>query len=553
MNKLRIGLLLASMRTDQYVCDFLAWASSQDQLEVAALIVCRPVKAASAGAPARHAKRVRTLHELASTLSFRMVMGVEAMLLQLSHAHRTHLNACELKPGPQGSKVAYVRLIPAPGGQRCHEDDIATISALELDLLVQCSAPVLAGAILSSARLGTIGLDFQGRKAGQTVPPGFWEAYEKMPKTEFEIRHLTPQAASACVLVEGSFRTKYLFLLNQATLYRKAGAQLKDLLGKIAATGTLPAPQVSQPYSGRSFAAPEWHQNVTYLGKAAFRILVKGLYKSLNIRQKWGISYIHSNWKNAALWRSTRLSAPRGHFWADPFVCNHNGKTYCFVEDFVYKTGRAHITALELTEQGAVTLGDSIREEFHLSFPYLFHHDGALFMCPESSEARQIRIYRCRTFPLEWELCAIPMRDLSAADSMFFEHAGKWWLLTNIDRSGLDDHCSELYLFHAASPFDTHWTAHPQNPLRIDSEGGRNAGLILEDGKIFRAAQRQGFDQYGQGLMLYEITTLSETVYAEQLVSAIDCRFRPGLLGAHHLSTTGKITVFDHVGRSFFP
>jgi hypothetical protein len=36
-------------------------------------------------------------------------------------------------------------------------------------------------------------------------------------------------------------------------------------------------------------------------------------------------------------------------------------------------------------------------------------------------------------------------------------------------------------------------------------------------------------------------------------VSQIDCSYRSGLLGSHHVSTTGKITVFDHVGRVFFP
>jgi hypothetical protein len=136
---------------------------------------------------------------------------------------------------------------------------------------------------------------------------------------------------------------------------------------------------------------------------------------------------------------------------------------------------------------------------------------------------------------------------------MFFEHDGKWWMLTNLDRSGLDDHCSELCLFHASSPFDPNWIPHPQNPLRIDADGGRNAGLILEDNRIFRGAQRQGFDQYGKGLMVYEIVELNERVYVERLVSELDCNFRNGLLGSHHMSTTGKITVVDHLDRCFFP
>ena len=77
--------------------------------------------------------------------------------------------------------------------------------------------------------------------------------------------------------------------------------------------------------------------------------------------------------------------------------------------------------------------------------------------------------------------------------------------------------------------------------------------LIIEDEKIFRMAQRQGYDQYGEGLLIFEITELTPEVYKERLFSEVKPNYRKGLLGSHHLSSTGKTTVFDHVARSFFP
>jgi hypothetical protein len=546
MAKLKIGLLLDSTRVDKYVLDLLRWASEQESLEITAAIVghgraARPVEPRSTV--------LSRIAGLLSALAFRGVMAVESLLIGLVKAHRSHLVLRELADVAPGCTV--IKLASAEPGDLALDE--RGVREAGLDLLVQFGPSAIAPEIAAAARLGLVALDFHGKRASRCAPAGFWEAYHKAPKTEFEIRHVEPGSGACRTLLGGSFRTKYLFLLNQAHLYSKTAGQLKGLLKTIAATRCLPAEDRSRPYSGPRFARPRPHQSAAYLGKVAARLAAKTFNKAFHFQEKWGISCIYSNWKNAALWNSTRIAAPRGHFWADPFLCTHDDNTYCFVEDYVYKTRRGHIAVLEINDQGAQLLGDCIREDFHLSFPFLFRYEGELFMCPESSEAREIRIYRCKRFPMEWELCWVAMDGISAADSMLFEHDGQWWMLTNVDRSGLDDHCSELCLFHASSPFDANWIAHPQNPLRIDADGGRNAGLILEDGRIFRGAQRQGFDQYGKGLMVYEILELNEQVYVERLVSEIDCNFRNGLIGSHHMSTTGKITVVDHLDRCFFP
>jgi hypothetical protein len=237
---------------------------------------------------------------------------------------------------------------------------------------------------------------------------------------------------------------------------------------------------------------------------------------------------------------------PQGRFWADPFLHSHGGRTYCFVEDFVCKRNKAHITVLEIAGTKAIEHGIALEEPFHLSFPFLFRYKGELFMCPECFESGQIRIYRCTGFPLKWELASVVMEGVSAVDTVLFEKAGKWWMLTSFDESGAGDPSSELYVFSSDSPLGTSWTPHPQNPIRIDADGGRNAGLIIDGEKIFRLAQRQGFDQYGQGLLVFEIKTISESTYIEQLVSEIDPAFRKGLRGTHHLSCDGETTVIDH-------
>ena len=169
-------------------------------------------------------------------------------------------------------------------------------------------------------------------------------------------------------------------------------------------------------------------------------------------------------------------------------------------------------------------------------------------MCPESSEARQIRIYACRKFPLEWVLRAVIMEGVSAADSMLFKHGDRWWMLTNIDRSpSMDDHCYELHLFWAQSPLSTHWTPHAKNPVKVNSYGARNAGMAIRGQTLFRFGQCQGFDLYGEGLILHEITCLDENDYSERIIQQVLPRFKPGIFEMHHLTSVPSCTLFDHV------
>ena len=125
-------------------------------------------------------------------------------------------------------------------------------------------------------------------------------------------------------------------------------------------------------------------------------------------------------------------------------------------------------------------------------------------------------------------------------------------MLTSIDESRDEQSQLELYLFSAESPFSPSWTPHPRNPVRLDPLGGRNAGLLRRDGKLYRVGQRQGFDRYGEGLLVYELAALSETEYEERPAGGLDPVGR-GLIGTHHLSSDGRVSVVDRCTREFVP
>jgi hypothetical protein len=502
---LAIGLLTEGILADRYVEELARWMHSEPCLRLGALIVPPPGPGPGS--------------------LWRAIVSVESLLLRTNGLHRDHYALRDLR----GIVDAGVPIVPG--------DDIERIKALHLDLVVGFSG--MPRALAGASRLGAISVE----------QDGFWACYHRRHQTRFYIRRLGGAAGHDEVLRSGAFRTRFFSSLNQANVCKKAVGHVKQVIRATAATGELP-PRRDTAAQGTDARRPDSLECLVYACKLAARLALKAPYHTPLFSERFGVWVIPGRWNDALPWKRAGGRLPRGRYWADPFVYARGGRTFCFIEDLDLRTQRAHITVLEVKGTQLAELGVALQEPFHLSFPFLFDHRGELYMCPESSAANEIRLYRCTEFPLGWRFEKTLMRDVSAADTMLFEKAGRWWMLTNIDESETGDHCSELYLFSAASPLSTDWRAHPQNPLLINSIGGRNGGLIAEGERLFRVGQCQTFERYGESLRVYEIKELSQERYAEELVREMRSDSHKGV-GMHHLSTDGRVTVMDHTQRFF--
>lgn len=533
MKPLRIGLLVEGTAASVYVAEFVRWAQARNDVEVSHLIVV--------DAPPRHARSVQTM-------AFGLVRRVERWLLRHPR-HRDHLQRVDLAP----LVPAQLRLAarPSPSGlvHRFDDADVARVRALGLDLLLRCGSAILRGGILEAARLGVLSFHHADNRVNRGGPAAFWEVWRREPVTGFTIQRLTEELDGGQVLMRGHLATERTWLLNQAKLYRVSHHYLRRLVTDVAARGTLPPALPPQPYAHPLYRMPTAAQSLRWLARLVALKAGERLDRWRGRSPRWGVAWLRSDWPGAVLWRAERIANPPGHFLADPFVVRRDGRDVVFVEDWDDARGRGAIAAYELGDggdgRGAQRLGLALDEPFHLSFPYLFEHGGALYMCPESRDAREIRVYRCVDFPLGWRLEKVLMREVSAVDTMLFEHGGRWWLATNIDHADSGDHCSELALYSAASPLADDWCAHPANPILVDARRARNGGLLRQGGRLYRVGQRQGFALYGEASVVHEIVRLDETGYEECEVCSVEPEFFPGLVGTHHLHSDGRTTVFD--------
>lgn len=539
----RIGLLVNDTVVPGAVVDLVDWIESQSDLQLAALVV-HPVAAQSRRERLTASIRSQGLYRTLSKVAFSFLAKLERRFL--SDDHKRVVAPFEI--GDRAGTILRVEPLPTRTGMvhRFSDDNVAKVRALELDLLVRCGAGILRGEILQAAHQGVLSMHHGDNRINRGGPAGFWEVYGRLPATGFIVQRLNEELDGGEVLCRGSFTTRRTYALNEASLLQRSNLYLKRTIRQIADGRA--RPEAPTLYAGPLYRAPLLHQTARYaIGLAGW--IATGLIRRATRRYLvWHVAFARGQWRSAVLWRAHVVPNPPGRFLADPFPLSLGGKALILVEDYAYRTGRGHISVLEVQGSSAALLGPAVVEDFHMSFPFTFEYEGATYLVPETSEAKQIRLYRCTGAPTEWEFVGALMEDVEAVDTIIFPREGRWWLLTTIRNGTSNLNDSELYAFHSDSPLGG-WKPHAANPIVVDASAGRNGGMIREGDEIYRIAQTPGFAFYGRGFSIRRITTLTEDAFAEEMVQDVGPDCWSGIEGTHHLSEGAGLVTFDFMRR----
>ncbi len=531
--KLKIGLIVDSEPLPQHLFELVQWCQNQSALSISHLLVI----------DAPHAKR-NTLSENLRSSCFSVITRLESLLLKKAGIRVSNAGHTLDKLIPETIKV---KTATDPSGYtiNCAETELNKIAALQLDVLLMLGNGTLQGGILNVAKYGVISPCYSDQNVVCAEPEGFWEVFLKLDYTGFSVCKLDGGTHIGNELVSGRIRTQYYFSLNRLHIRQKCLHYLKATLESIAHNRTMPPSTGPIPSAARTRGMPSLSVQARYATALGLRLIGRVVRGKLNMDFKWNVAFKKSAWKSLAMETAVKIANPKNHFLADPFVVSEGGLDYCFLEDYDYSTAKGHIAVYQLHDDHAECLGNALIEPYHLSFPYMFRYKSELYMCPETSRNRQIRVYKCVSFPLQWQLHTVLMDDVSAADSMLFEHNDRWWMLTNMDVAETGDYCTELSIYWADSPLSSDWTAHPANPVFIDAAKGRNAGLLFDAEHIYRVAQEQSFDFYGKAFSINRIDQLDEKNYCETKLRSVQADFFPHINGTHHMHSNGKVTVFD--------
>ena len=525
---MNIGLVVDEGCICPTVSELLLWIEAEPSLHLSSLIVQKGMGGSGLAS------------NMFSGWGWKLVSALEELRLRkrapltpsMANNVRT---ALVVRPTGSGKLGAYV----------LGNADIAALQSKSFDVLIQCGTGTWSGAALGCATLGMIVFNDIADESARGGPPGFWEVCDRTAKTQFMIKHVSINSSAPAPLRHGYFPTQSFALRNANLQVKLASSHLRRMLLAAAETGALPQRQPAIKHSAPRRGTPNLAQAIGYLCKLAARTAAFRFRAAIGLREQWGVAYAHANWRDANLCEGLKINNPKGRYFADPFLLQVANETFCFVEDFVQAKGRAVISVLKLGPGGYSILGQAIEEDFHLSFPYLFRYEDELYMCPESHEAKEIRVYRCTGFPLEWRLQSVCMAGVSAVDTMIFPAGDRWWMLTNIDDASVGNNFSELHLFSAPSPLSAQWKSHPMNPLVVDPEFARNAGLLHHGGATYRVSQARGFRVYGTSASISEIKVINSSNYEEKLIKTIHPTHEHGLTGVHHFNAADGYTVWD--------
>lgn len=543
----RIGIMLQSTDCDVYTYEIIRDLYASNTVELFFLLNNKTP--ATVGTAARIVRRIRSVGFLRAmeVVFFRLLVSTEFKILSTFIKElKDHNKVFDIREFSK-NEITYINPIFSPSGLVVNypEENIRKIKTLQLDMLIRGTAPgIFKGDILKCAKEGIISFHHGDNRWNRGGPAGFWEVYLRRSSTGFIIQKLTEELDGGFVLFRGDVVTKRTYAENLVTLRNKSNKSLTQLILKYAATNKLPEMEQPLPYSGTILKAPSFIQSVVYLWQTFILFFFSKIRVSVLRRQyRWSVAFVSGSWKSATLRKGICIKNPPNRFFADPFVVTKDNRTICLVEDYSYQQKRGCVTAVEITGRKYNILGPIIQEIFHMSFPYVFEYEGALYMVPETYEANAIRLYKCVDFPMKWEYQKDVMANVKAVDTMIFEYEGKWWLFTN----AYDDDAATLLAFYSDNPLSGVWTAHEQNPLIFDSNKARNGGILSNGAEIIRSRQKQDFNMYGASLTLAKITNLTSSTFREEEIGKILPEFFPKLKGCHHIHSNEKYTVYDFV------
>jgi len=410
------------------------------------------------------------------------------------------------------------------GFQYLEHRAVEKIRKEELDFILLFSGfKTLKGKILESTRHGIWTYINKTAETPKIGPPCFWEIFHNEHVTEISLLKLTQDPCSFIPLKRG-----FINVINDS--YRKSIDQVfvhalkwaKEVCQNIIENKTdLDVRPIT--IGDLDYKTPNSLQ-ILKLALILAKEKLSKFIRDLFFLEQWNIGCaefpIHkiiAGEKNYSVrWI---LSPSLCESFADPFLIKTSHGTYLFFENHRFPHKNANISLI--CKREAVKTGQTriaLRKPVHLSFPFLFEHDGDIFMIPEAWKTKKIALYKAIDFPLNWKEVSVLVDNVSGVDPILFKYGDRYWLAFTSREHGPD---INLFLYYA-SDITGPWSPHKRNPVKTDVRSSRSAGNVFElVGDLIRPAQDCS-QTYGGRISLNKIKRLTPEEFEEDHLGFIE-------------------------------
>ena len=490
MNKIKIGIITNGKFVDKYTYELAEWLKRNNKLFEFKYFVSIPKD-----------KKNLKKNKIFKKIFFKFIIFYENLMLKFTKNHNDHLSKFNIR-----HIINKEIKINETKKKKLDIKDLEKIKNEKFDILIRSCSNILAKDFFNITKYGVISFHHGDYTKYRGSPAGFWEVFKKDKSSGFIIQIINQGLDYGNIVLEGFFQTKSFFLLNQAELYKKSNFYLKKILIDFSKNRKFLF--LKKRKKGKIYETPKINNQIIYIFKTIKILTKKIFYKNYNFQ--------------LAKFEKNKIQDPlifkndKNKFLADPFLIKHNNKIYCFAEEYDHIKKKGHIVFFDFNKNQS-NKKIILSENFHLSFPFIFKYKKDLFMCPDTSDISEIRLYKSINFPLKWKYYKTIIKNINSTDNIIFKKNNLWWLFTNIDRSNSGDFSNDLSIFYSkTNPLTNKWKSHPQNPIIINSLSSRNAGIIFKKNKLIRISQVQGFDNYGEDINFNEIKLLNTKKYKEK-------------------------------------
>jgi methionyl-tRNA formyltransferase len=452
---------------------------------------------------------------------------------------------------PADIAKVYVRPRQSKFSDYFPDSKLEEIKAYQPDVLIRMGFRILRGDILTLPKFGIWSFHHGDNLVNKGGPPAFWEVMLGWHCTGSVLQILTEKLDDGKVLYRSWSQTDPLSVnRNAQKVYWKSLSFVPRLLEQVAHHGqaaidTAIAKHQSQISPAKGLFKPP--HNLQMIGLLT-RLLAKSLSRKIKeafSKKQWFLLVEDAANENTPPSEYKSIIPPKDRFYADPFPISENGINYVFFEELMFKTQKGHISVGEWENGNLVNIRPVLKEDYHLSYPFIFKEDGDWYILPESRANRSIDLYKAVDFPNSWEKQFTLMGDIAAVDATLVKKDGLWWMFVNIAENKGSSAFDELFLFSSPSLGKAVWRSHPCNPIVSDVRNARMAGkLFLKDGDWIRPAQDCSV-RYGYAIHFNKIINWSLEEYEEEKIGEILPDWDKHLLGTHTFNMNEHIAVID--------
>jgi hypothetical protein len=437
-------------------------------------------------------------------------------------------------------------------------DAIAALRSHDLDVVLRFGFNILRGEVLTSARYGVWSFHHGDNDFYRGGPALFWEVVENNPCSGVILQVLTEKLDDGYVLCKSLFATVRGLRpsLNSFNPYWGSTHFVIRKLHQLHESGWESVRQHAvppAPYQGKHeiYRAPTNAQMLGWLVPKLGRKLIQRLNPLRREKvDHWRICLRRADVPQLAAGPPPNpagfrwMQCPPGHFYADPFLLQVQGQVWLFFEDYLYGEKRGRISCAPV--QPDLSIGAStvcLDLPYHLSYPLVFHHDGEVFMIPESAKNKSVELWRATAFPFSWKLEKTLFRG-SLVDTTATCHGGRWYFFTTLSEPPGNAAFGALF---SSETLTGEWVHHPSSPISTDVRNARSGGAIQKvENRLLRPVQDCS-ENYGRRIHVEQILELTADAYKVRRLHSIEPDWERGLKGVHTYGLCAGVEVLDAV------